>query len=103
MVASVLQRLLWPSLLQWELRARFLEYLRTCRHMIDQGPASLALWQRTRIALIPGEAEIRIGHLQPPICPAGEQDRLRDYLTTLRRVGAPVGGGGRQAQSPAAT
>ncbi len=89
-LASVLQRLIWPSLPQWELRNRFLEYLRTCRHMIDQGPASLALWQRTRIALIPGEAEIRIGHLQPPICPAGEQDKLRNYLTTLRRVGAQL-------------
>lgn len=89
-VASVLQRLIWPSLPQWELRNRFLEYLRTCRGMIDRGPASLALWQRTRIALIPGEAEIRIGHLQPPLCPEGEQDKLRDYLSTLRRVGAQL-------------
>lgn len=89
-LAAVIQRLLWPSLPQWELRNRFLEYLRTCRAMIEHGPASLALWQKTRIALIPGEAEIRIGHLTAPICPEGEQDQLRAYLATLRRVGAQL-------------
>lgn len=90
LLASVIQRLVWPSLPQWELRNRFLEYLRTCRNMIDKGPASLALWQRTRIALIPGEADIRISHLKQPICPDGEQDKLREYLNTLRRVGAQL-------------
>jgi len=90
LVASLIQRLLWPSLPQWELRDRFVEFLRMCRRVLEEGPRSLPLWQKTRIALIPGEADVRIGHLVPPICPAGEQERLRDYLTILRRVGAQL-------------
>ncbi|MFZ4681167.1 MAG: FUSC family protein [Terrimicrobiaceae bacterium] len=90
LVSSVIQRLLWPSLPQWELRDRFVEFLHMCRRVIQEGPQSLPLWQKTRIALIPGEADVRIGHLVPPICPAGEQERLRDYLTSLRRVGAQL-------------
>jgi len=28
--------------------------------------------------------------LSPPLCPPGEQDRLREYMTILRRVGAQL-------------
>jgi len=90
LLASLVQRLLWPSLPPWELRNRFVEFLRLCRRVIAEGPSSLPLWQKARIALIPGEADVRIGHLSPPICPVGEQDRLRDYLVILRRVGAQL-------------
>jgi len=89
-VASLIQRLFWPSLPHWELRDRFLEFLRMCGRVLAEGPQSLPLWQKTRIALIPGEAEVRIGHLAPPLCPPGEPDRLREYLTILRRVGAQL-------------
>jgi len=90
LVASIIQRLIWPSLPQWELRDRFVELLRLCQRIIHEGPQALPLWQKTRIALIPGEAAIRIGHLAPPLCPTGEADRLRDYLTILRRVGSQL-------------
>lgn len=90
LVAALVQRLIWPSLPQWELRDRFVEFLRLCRCVLAEGPQSLPLWQKTRIALIPGEAAVRIGLLTPPLCPPGEPDRLREYLTILRRVGAQL-------------
>lgn len=87
-LAAVVQRVLWPSLPQWEIRDRFIEFLQTCQRIIEKGPQNLPLWQRTRIALIPGETDLRIARLGPPICPPGENERLTDYLMILRRVGA---------------
>lgn len=86
-VASLVQRVFFPSLPQWELRDRFVELTRTCRKIIDVGPRGVPLWQRTRIALIPGEAAVRIRLLRPPICPAEQQKRLFEYLGALQRVG----------------
>jgi len=86
-LASIIQRVLWPSLPQWELRARFVQYLRLCQRIVKEGPQALALWERARLALIPGEASVRIGVLTPPICPEGEQGFLLDYLHSLQRVG----------------
>jgi uncharacterized membrane protein YccC len=90
LLAATVQRVIWPSLPQWELRDRFVELLRLCRRILDVGPQAVPLWQRTRIALIPGEAATRIGHLMPPICPPGEPDRLRNYLLILRRAGSQL-------------
>lgn len=90
LLAAVIQRLIWPSLPQWELRDRFVELLGLCRKLLREGPQKIPLWQKTRIALIPGEADIRINHLQPPLCPPGESQHLRDYLTVLRRVGGQL-------------
>jgi hypothetical protein len=89
-LAALIQRLLWPSLPQWELRDRFLELLRLCRRVLDEGPQSLPLWQKTRIALIPGEAGLRITRLTAPVVPAGERELLGGYLTLLRRVGGQL-------------
>lgn len=95
-VAAVIQRLLWPSLPQWELRDRLLELLRLCRRMLADGPQALPLWQKTRAALIPGEAAIRIQRLTAPVVPAGERERLDAYLAILHRIGALlVAGAGR--------
>lgn len=85
-VASIIQRLLWPSLPQTELKGRFVEYLRLCQRIIREGPTSLAVWERARLALIPGEAAQRISLLHPPICPDGEQPLLLAYLHSLQRV-----------------
>ncbi len=85
-VSAVIQRVLWPSLPQWEARDRFVELIGICRELIRCGPADLPLWRRTRFALIPGETALRIGLLDPPVCPEGEQDRLREILLTLSRV-----------------
>lgn len=89
-LAAVIQRVFWPSLPQWELRDRLVELLTLCRRVLREGPGNLPLWQKTRIALIPGEAGIRLDHMEPPLCPAGESRRLRDYLATLRRVGGQL-------------
>jgi uncharacterized membrane protein YccC len=89
-LAALIQRLIWPSLPQWELRDRLLELLRLCRRVLTEGPSGIPLWQKTRIALIPGEAGVRISRLTAPVVPAGEQERLRSYLNILRRVGAQL-------------
>ncbi len=89
-LASLIQRLIWPSLPQWELRDRFLELLRLCRRVLDEGPQGIPLWQKTRIALIPGEALLRISRLTGPVVPAGERELLGDYLNMLRRVGGQL-------------
>ena len=88
LVASVIQRLVWPSLPQWELRDRFTEYLDICLKIVRNGPMSVPFWQRARIALIPGEALQRIHVLNPPICPDGEQKQLTDYLHSLQHIGS---------------
>ncbi len=85
-VASLVQRLIWPSLPQWELRDRFLELLRLCRRVLHEGPQTIPLWQKTRLALIPGEASLRISRLTSPVVPAGERELLSAYLNMLRRV-----------------
>lgn len=89
-LAAVIQRLIWPSLPQWELRDRFLELIRLCRRVLEEGPESIPLWQKTRIALIPGEAGLRISRLTAPVVPAGERELLGNYLTLLRRVGGQL-------------
>lgn len=89
-VAALIQRLIWPSLPQWELRDRLLELLRLCRKIVTEGPAAVPLWQKTRLALLPGEAGIRINRLTAPIMPDGERERLSSYLNTLRRVGSQL-------------
>lgn len=86
-LASVIQRLLWPSLPQTELRNRFVEYLRICERLVKESPGNLPVWQKARLALIPGESTLRIGRLLPPICPEGEQAKLIKYLHSLQRVG----------------
>ena len=85
-LASVIQRVLWPSLPQWEARNRFVELLEICREIIERGAGALPLWRRTRLALIPGEAGLRIRLLQPPICPEGEEERLLEVLRMIGRV-----------------
>ena len=85
-LSAVIQRVLWPSLPQWEARDRFIEQVAICRDMIKAGTAAIPLWRRTRLALIPGEAEQRIRLLRPPICPAGEIERLVDVLHTTSRA-----------------
>ena len=85
-VAAVIQRVLWPSLPQWEARARFVELLEICRDLIRRGPSAIPLWRRTRLALIPGEAALRVGLLQPPIFPEGEEARLMEVLRLISRV-----------------
>ncbi len=88
LVASTVQRCLWPSLPQWEMRDRFAEFLQTCRTLLEQGPDSLPLWRKVRIALIPGEISQRVSTLLQPICPADEPERLSGYLHTLQRIGS---------------
>jgi hypothetical protein len=87
-VAAVIQRCLWPSLPQQEMRDRFAELLQICRELVDQGQSKIPLWRKVRVALIPGEIAERVAVLEEPICPAGEPQRLSEYLHTLQRIGS---------------
>ncbi|MFZ4779255.1 MAG: FUSC family protein, partial [Terrimicrobiaceae bacterium] len=84
-LSALFQRILWPSLPQWEIRDRFVEAIGICRKMLAREP--LPLWTKTRLALIPGEVDIRLEHLDPPICPAGETDRLKALMLSIAGLG----------------
>ncbi len=81
-LAALVQRTIWPSLPQWELRDRFLELLGSCRLIIETGIGRLPLWQRTRIALLPGEVRVRLRHLTPRSAPAA---KMPDSQPTSQR------------------
>jgi len=84
-LSSLFQRLLWPSLPQWEIRDRLLEVVGICRSLLAREP--LPLWTRARLALIPSEVAARLPHLSPPICPNDEIPRLSALMRTLVRIG----------------
>lgn len=84
-VSALFQRLLWPSLPQWEVRDRFVEAIGLCRKMLAREP--LRLWEKTRLALIPSEVDIRLDHLTPPICPEGEPAALRALMLSIAGLG----------------
>jgi len=84
-VSALFQRLLWPSLPQWEIRDRFIDVIGICRRLIARRPPPL--WIKTRLALIPGEVGVRLAHLNPPICPEGEPERLAGLMSVLVRIG----------------
>jgi len=84
-VSAIFQRLLWPSLPQWETRDRFIAMIGICRRLLAREPTPP--WIQTRLSLIPGEVDVRLGHLTAPICPEGEQEKLRDLMKTLARLG----------------
>ena len=84
-LSALFQRLLWPSLPQWEIRDRFVEAVGICRRMLAR--EALPLWVKTRLALIPGEVDARLEHLDPPICPAGEPDKLKVLMLSIAGLG----------------
>jgi hypothetical protein len=84
-LSALFQRLLWPSLPQWEIRDRFLEAAGICRRMLAR--EKLPLWVKTRLALIPGEVDVRLEHLEPPICPQGEPDKLKALMLSIAGLG----------------
>ena len=86
LVSSLVQRLLWPVLPQWQMRDRILELLRLCRLLLEFPPDQRPLWLHQRLALIPGEAMTWIVVMNKPDCPEDEPSRLREYLRTLRRA-----------------
>ncbi len=85
-VAAVIQRLLWPSLPQWEIRDRLVELIDISRRILRDGPEALPLWQRTRLALIPGEVSVRLQYLEEPIFRAEESGHIAEILQRLVRV-----------------
>lgn len=84
-LSALFQRLFWPSLPQWEIRDRLVEATGLCRKMLARTP--LPLWEKTRLALIPGEVDIRLEHLNPPICPLEEPPKLKSFVLTLAGLG----------------
>lgn len=87
-LSAVVQRLLWPSLPQFEIRNRVLEFIKLCQKILREGPASFALWERARMTLIPSEIAQRSANLAPSICPSGEKERLSAYIATLQFCGS---------------
>jgi len=85
-LAAVVQRVLWPSLPQWEIRDRLLELIEIARRILRDGPEALPLWQRTRLALIPGEVAPRLSAIGGPVFPNGEAARLRDLIAKLAKI-----------------
>lgn len=84
-LSALFQRLFWPSLPQWEIRDRFVEALGICRKRLAR--EELPLWMKTRLALIPGEVDIRLEHLEAPICPEGEPGKLKHLMLTIANLG----------------
>jgi len=84
-VSAMFQRLFWPSLPQWEIRDRFVEALGICRKMLLREP--LPLWEKTRLALIPGEVDARLEHLDQPICPPDEPGMLKALVLSIAGLG----------------
>ncbi|MFA7344237.1 MAG: FUSC family protein [Terrimicrobiaceae bacterium] len=84
-LSAIFQRVLWPSLPQWEIRDRFVEATGICRRMLAR--ENLPLWVRTRLALIPGEVDVRLEHLEPPICPQGETALLKSLMLSIAGLG----------------
>lgn len=87
-LSALFQRLFWPSLPQWEIRDRLVEATGICRKMLARIP--LPLWEKTRLALIPGEVDIRLDHLDPPICPPEEPAKLKSFVLTLAGLGGSL-------------
>ena len=62
-----------------------MEAVGICRRMLAR--EALPLWVKTRLALIPGEVDARLEHLDPPICPAGEPDKLKVLMLSIAGLG----------------
>ena len=86
LLAALVQRLIWPSLPQREIRDRFVEALRLCRKILRR--ETRPLWEETRLALIPDEVQVRLKHLEPPICPPEEPGRLKALALSIAGLGA---------------
>lgn len=82
-LAAITQRLLWPSLPQREIRVRLLELAEIASKILAGGPDAIPLWQKTRVALIPGEIATRIRHLEPPVHPASGVKTVNEILSRL--------------------
>ncbi len=87
-LSAVIQRLLWPSLPQFEVRDRVLEFIKLCQKILADGPSSFALWERVRMTLIPSEIAQRWNTLPGVICPPGEKERISTYMATLQFCGS---------------
>lgn len=85
-LSSLIQRLLWPSLPQWEIRSRLVELAGISRAILRDGPDALPVNQRIRLALIPGEVAQRTRYIHPPAFQPGEGERLTKLLSCLYRI-----------------
>lgn len=90
LLSAVIQRLLWPSLPQFEIRNRVLEFIKLCQKILADGSSSFALWERSRMTLIPSEIAQRWPNLSPNTFPPGEKERLSSYVATLQFCGSHI-------------
>ncbi len=95
LLGAVIQRVLYPSLPQYEMRDRLVELTDLARRILAAGTPTLPLWQKTRCALIPAEVRLRTRYVTlpgflPETC--GEVDSLVDALESA--TGHLVAGSG---------
>lgn len=93
-VGAVIQRFIWPSLPQYEIRDRLVELADLARRILAEGSAALPLWQKTRCALIPGEVRLRIPHLLSPAFPDGTRQEISNLVGALESTTGHLIAGG---------
>ena len=86
LVSAIIQRLMWPVLPQWEMKDRFVEWMRHCRALLHESPSAVPAWRRARLALLPAEVSAWIGVMNKPDCPPGEQEQLHEFAKAMRRL-----------------
>jgi uncharacterized membrane protein YccC len=86
-LSSIVQRLLWPVLPQYEIRARFAEYFAGCRRLLDRVSGEEFVRLQDRLALIPPEIAAWVGVTTTPEYPRGETQKLLDLLHTAQHLG----------------
>ncbi len=84
-LATLFSRTFAPNLPQRELRVRLVELTGLCRQLLDG--CSLAPWERTRLAILPGECATRLALLRPPCFPAPQTALLGRCTSLLARAG----------------
>lgn len=89
-LASVVQRMLWPVLPQRQIRALFAEHFACCRALLDEVSEKEFNRLQDRIALIPPEAAGWIRVTTTPEYPAGETGKLLDLLHSAERLGYSI-------------
>lgn len=87
LLAAIIQRLLWPSLPQREVRDLLAEFFESCDDLLPRQPGEEAPLLRMRITLIPTELTKWIAKLDTPDVPKGEQDRLLALVDAMRNLG----------------
>lgn len=89
-ISALAQRLFWPVLPQKNLQSGMADYFNTLAEGMPHGMDRLPLSRRTTQALFPSKALKFVGVMQGPCCPPEEAERLRQFVITIRDLGAEL-------------